>query len=167
LIGLFNVSMTQSDINNLMGCFTLDKKGDIGKEEFCNKMIIDPHLWVDPIFIFDRARFLEFIYEEWNSSYAKQKSDLSKIIEETIGRNKEIDMVSFNQLLYKINGDSFAGQIYKYYTNSEEIQMKSLPADSVINIIMENHVGGYTLHFFKDYVDELFPLMKLLSMKIS
>ena len=167
LIGLFNISMSQRDVLMLMKCFSLDSKGDIMKDEFCEKMVIDPKLWIDRIFIIDKGWFIEFLYEEWLSTIEKQKNTLKDIIQNVIGKAiNEVSIVNFNDVLYKINGEAFAGQIGKYYIKNEEDQIKFLSVNTVIDIIMENQVGGYSIHFFKKYVETLFPLVRMSTLQI-
>jgi len=64
LLKLFNLSMTENDINIIMDTFELNNEGDITYDVFCKRMIIDSKSWVDPKFMVDKATFMQFIYEE-------------------------------------------------------------------------------------------------------
>ena len=159
LIELFNIALTSQDILELMKNCVLDGEGNITFNEFCSKMIIDPEDWINPIYIVDRASFIQFIYDEWQCSIMKQRADLKGIISEVTKKSTHVTCKQFYELLSLLGSDSFAGNAKKYFVNEDDELVDFLPEGTIIDIIMDNQLGGYSSEFFRNYVRELFPFL--------
>ena len=159
LIDLFNIAFTKQDINALMQHCNLDTEGNICLSEFSTKMVIDPNDWINPMFILDRGTFISIMYEEWQASLNKQKADLKSIISSITSKDGNVTTKKFFELLSLIGGDNFAGNVHKYYLDDEGNKIDSISEKTVINLIMDNQVGGYASEFFRNYVRDLFPFL--------
>ena len=157
MLELFNIALANQDINTLLNYFNLDNDGNITEDEFCNKIVVQNSDWVNPVFVIDRTKYITFIYEAWQEAMQKQRADLQKMIKEICPKTNEVNAKEFLRILERINAEYFSKEVYKYYVNSEDKRVTELNIDEVINIVLDNSLGGYTKEFFRGYVKDLFP----------